>query len=46
MPKISEFPRYKRVGTGYMEVVDVSVDDLLKLSLFFSDSVDAVVELV
>ena len=46
MPKVTEFPRYKRVGAGHIKMMDVSVDDLLKLSLLFSDSVDAIVELI
>ena len=46
MPKVTEFPRYKRVGAGHIEMKDVSVDDLLERSLLFSDSVDAIVELI
>ena len=46
MPKVNGFPRYKRVGAGHIKMMDVSVDDMLKLSLFFSDSVDTIVELI
>ena len=46
MPKVTKFPRYKRVGAGHIKMMDVSVDDLLKLSLLFFDSVDAIVELI
>lgn len=46
MPRVTVFPRYKRVGAGYIEVVNVSIDDQLKLSSLFSNSVDTIVELV
>ena len=46
MPKVTGFPRYKRVGAGHINMMDVSDGDPLKLPLLFSDSVDSIVELI
>jgi hypothetical protein len=46
MPETTEFPRYKRIGAGHMDVMDFSDDDLLELPLIFSDSVEAIVDLI
>ena len=45
VPKVTEFPRYKRVGAGHVEMRDDLDSDPLELPFSFSNSVDAIVEL-
>ena len=44
--KVTELPKYKRVGAGHVEMRDDLDSDPLELPFSFSDSVDAIVELI
>ena len=46
VPKVTKFPRYKRVGVGHVEIRDDLDSDPLKPPFSFSNSVNAIVELI
>jgi hypothetical protein len=46
VPGTTAFPRYKRIGAGEMDFVDLPGDDLAQLPSIFSDSVERIVNLI